>query len=85
MTLRSQFLIGLLVVTALLGGCGRRGPLEPPPGAIAPADVPQFNDDEVDPSGLTKPQEDPVGKEGRKIPPPQKAICPRPDSLIHPA
>ena len=72
MTLRSQFLIGFLVVTALLGGCGRRGPLEPPPGAIAPVDVPQVNDDEVDPSGLTKPAEESIGKEGRKIPRPKK-------------
>lgn len=73
MASRSRILIGVLMITALLAGCGRRGPLEPPPGSVAPAQVPQVEDDEVDPSGLTQPNtEQTFGKEGRTIPRPKK-------------
>jgi predicted small lipoprotein YifL len=69
---RAKILIGVLLVSATLAGCGRRGPLEPPPGAVAPANVPQVEEDEVDPVALTRPVEGSLSKEGRSIPRPKK-------------
>lgn len=72
MASRTKIVIALVMVTALLSGCGRRGPLEPPPGAVAPVDVPQVNEDEADPSSLSRPAEGPISKEMRSIPRPKK-------------
>ena len=40
--------IGLtaLLVIALLSGCGRKGPLEPPPGSVVNQDVSESNNGE---------------------------------------
>ena len=59
-------LCGALALTLALGGCGRRGPLEPPPGSIeAQQEAAEEKGEEL--SKVTIP---PVGKgSSRKTPP----------------
>lgn len=46
-------LVALVATTLALAGCGRRGPLEPPPGA--PADPPKSTPVPAKPTGAEKP------------------------------
>lgn len=51
-------LIGALVACLALAGCGRKGPLDPPPGASATGAA------EPQPSGLLSPMASPIGGGG---------------------
>jgi predicted small lipoprotein YifL len=62
--------IGVLVAALGLAGCGRKGPLDPPPGAVATSAPPV----EAQPS--TEPQ---LGADGQPLPPPPP---PRRSTLI---
>jgi predicted small lipoprotein YifL len=62
------FTLGVLVTAFLLSACGRKGPLDPPPGSSAqpPANVQSDMDDSSAQPG-TKPNE--FGQDGRPVAP----------------
>lgn len=64
--LKAPLLLGSAMVLALaLSGCGRRGPLEPPPGSVeAQQEAAEEKGEEL--SKVTIP---PVGRGSRKTPP----------------
>lgn len=67
-------LIGSLVAFAL-AGCGRKGPLEPPPGAVNAKPNPLEEKEEVDPAAPKPviPSISPVGsKKGKRIEAPKE-------------
>lgn len=69
--LRATTLVLLACAAALLvSGCGRKGPLEPPPGSVNAADNPMEERETTDPSAPKPliPSVSPVGnRKGKKI------------------
>ena len=63
-------LIGALVACLALAGCGRKGPLDPPPGASATGEA------EPQSSGLLTPMVSPIGGGGGKTSSAESALGP---------
>jgi predicted small lipoprotein YifL len=61
-------LMGVLVASFALAACGRKGPLDPPPSALAGQQV--APDDEAAPGpAVAQPYRGPIGPDGKPIAP----------------
>ena len=63
-------LIGAMIAVLALAGCGRKGPLDPPPGASATGEA------EPQSSGLLSPMASPIGGGGGKTSSAEPALGP---------
>jgi predicted small lipoprotein YifL len=63
------FTLSVLVAMILLAGCGRKGPLDPPPGTSSQAPPANVQSDADDSSGQPAAKPSDFGQDGRPIAP----------------
>ncbi len=63
------FTLGVLVAVFLLVGCGRKGPLDPPPGSTSQAPAANVQQEADDASGQPTAKPSDFGQDGKPIAP----------------